>query len=703
MKIKEKQVFNLMDTNGRRNDVIDALQGYITILKEVLNNDEWGNVPNSLSQFNFYKNAIELSPDVFKQHEPYDNLINDLKNNPDLYNAVLKNDVFFIQDNAEKYGDIINKFDKGIEDRARHYTSNLVKLGFVDSNRNISKVGELLLEPSKLKRDKFEKILPIDNLNIIYLRQLLKLRLFDESEQYYYSPFLFALYLLLNQDRINENEFFELIQGTNPYNRIENIDSYIDNYEVGKVVNDLEVTIPLGIDTEKILDFSVFKEHFKNQKSQNQINIYWQFYNKLYEFNNERNQNNLNKMLCYYEENDETLKKAFGFGKNIFSNRRGNRPEVNEFIDNNLELFSTNINKKIYENFIKSKQLDSIHEYSDTTKRIFKATGIISFDNGYVELAYKELIKVALKDISVKEKIWNNIQEEENLYYESYENYEKSIDSYYCSSFSICQILNLKNEEEEKLLNNIKNEFNNENINNIPDIIKNKRKKEFAKYIESKYPLEQTITLLQLFKDRNNDNQIKELVSSDATIPTIYEFVVGIAWYYFSNKRIDLLESYNLTLSADFEPLTHAGGGQGDIVIYEDDKVIMLEATLMNANAQKRGEWEPVLRHSINLKIEEERAEHNRNVITFFIADSFDHNTINIWKAIASVPLESSIHRDVYTDNVIIMPVNNEELIKLLYKSDKYDEIIEKVRDIFNTEKTTFDTEWRNKFVNQIL
>lgn len=29
---KRKQVFNLMDTNGRRNDVINAIQTYLSIL-----------------------------------------------------------------------------------------------------------------------------------------------------------------------------------------------------------------------------------------------------------------------------------------------------------------------------------------------------------------------------------------------------------------------------------------------------------------------------------------------------------------------------------------------------------------------------------------------------------------------------------------------------------------------------------------------
>ena len=117
----------------------------------------------------------------------------------------------------------------------------------------------------------------------------------------------------------------------------------------------------------------------------------------------------------------------------------------------------------------------------------------------------------------------------------------------------------------------------------------------------------------------------------------------------------------------------------------------------------KRGEWEPVLRHSINLKIEEELNGQNRKVTSFFIAENFDYNTINIWKAIASVPLESSIYRDRFTDNVVIMPINNDELASLMDKSNEYDDIVDKVRGLFEIDNPDFDMEWRNKFISQIL
>lgn len=61
MRIKEGQIFNLMDTNGRRNDVINALQGYLTILDDIQNEQKmnWASMPESLAQYEFYRQAMQ--------------------------------------------------------------------------------------------------------------------------------------------------------------------------------------------------------------------------------------------------------------------------------------------------------------------------------------------------------------------------------------------------------------------------------------------------------------------------------------------------------------------------------------------------------------------------------------------------------------------------------------------------------------------
>ncbi|RHO38895.1 AlwI family type II restriction endonuclease [Dorea sp. AM13-35] len=705
MRIKEGQIFNLMDTNGRRNDVINALQGYLTILDDIQNEQKmnWASMPESLAQYEFYRQAIELSPEVFGKHGPYDKLAETLERNKDFATAVQTQDMEWIQKNSFMFQSLVKQFDLGIEDRARHYTSNLVKLGFTDEGREISPVGELLLDLKKLRKDDLETMLPIDGVNIVYLRQLMKLRLFDTEGERYYSPFNLAIFALLKRHRLSENEFSELVQGLSPYSDFSDIEQYVLNYREGDIVSGVSIDIPAEIHTNERVSETVFRDNYKNRKSNAGVDIYWVYYNLLFDYLENPSSATIDKLLTFFENNKAMLNKAFGCGQNIFTQKTGDRPTTIEFAKQYKKMFEGNLNIYIFKQFSLSKILDQIREYSDTTKRIFKATGIISFDNGFVELAYRELCACIFEEEIIKNRIAGSISEELHSYYDCYAEYEEGINSFYCDVTSLSQILEYYEEETKQVEDNIQKEFPGATIEEIPVMVADKRRKEFAEFIDKNYPAEKVKEILGLFSNRSNDKFIKDIVSLDATVPTIYEYVVGIAWYYFSGKIVDILSSYNLTLSANFEPLVHAGGGQGDIVIYEADKVVMLEATLMNASSQKRGEWEPVLRHSINLKVEEETANTGREVTSFFIADSFDYNTINIWKAVAAVPLQSSNDKDKFTDNVVIMPVNTDELSSLIDKSSEYDEIISKVHKLFEVDKINFDIEWREKFMGAII
>ncbi len=700
MKVGENQVFNLMDTNGRRNDVISALSGYLSILDYVSNSRgmQWKALPESLAQFEFYRQAIELSPEVFKKHEKFDAILAELEKIPVLMNAVMEGDINWVRSNYQKYKDILEAFDLGAEDRARHYTSNLVKLGFTDGNRNISEVGKMLLGKMSLYKDELEKMLPLNGVNIIYLRQLLKLRVFTNDGKRYYAPFCMALFVLLKKERISQNAFCELVQGINPYKKIEDLGTFVENYQEGQIVEEAAVEVPEELDQTEQLGSQMFQKYFKNRKSASAVKIYYKFYQALYQFQISRSAQDLDVLLTIYESEKSKLNKAFGYGRNLFHIRRGERPDVETFLklEKESDIFSADLNVKLYQCFLRSKVLDVIKEYSDTTMRIFKATGLISFDNGYVELAFRDLCSVMFDKNKVEQQILGNTED-------SYEIYEGRIDSYYCTVHSVAEILKYQPVERKKIVAAIQSEFDGAAVEEITQIVEDRRKQEFKDFAAKAYPKERVEWLLGLFADRQNDGIIKKEVSLDATVPTIYEYIVGLAWYYFSGEKIDLLGSFNLTLSADFEPLSHAGGGMGDIVIYEKDKVIMLEATLMNANSQKRGEWEPVLRHSVNLKIEEEEKSTGREVTTFFIADEFDSNTINIWKAVSSVPLQSSVEKNKFTDNVIIMPINNEELAKLMNKNQEYDTIIKKVRRLFSTDGNSFDREWRDKFIRAVV
>ena len=215
MIVERKQIFNLMDTNGRRSDVLNALKTYLEILeelKEFSSTEIWGTYPDSMSQFIFYERALEKSKEVFKKHNNYDKFISDLG---DDYQLFIDRDNEWIENNLPKFAKVL---DESIEKRARHYTSNLVKMGFTNANRSITEAGYAFLRGTVV-RDELEEILPLDNVNIALLRQLAKLKIFTtlkDGKRQYYSPFFMAMVLLLDGENIDTHTFEVIVQGLTP-------------------------------------------------------------------------------------------------------------------------------------------------------------------------------------------------------------------------------------------------------------------------------------------------------------------------------------------------------------------------------------------------------------------------------------------------------------------------------------------------------
>lgn len=56
------------------------------------------------------------------------------------------------------------------------------------------------------------------------------------------------------------------------------------------------------------------------------------------------------------------------------------------------------------------------------------------------------------------------------------------------------------------------------------------------------------------------------MVTENADVPTIFEYVLGILWYKASERHGKILDYMKLSLDADLLPKTHAAGGEADIV-----------------------------------------------------------------------------------------------------------------------------------------
>lgn len=698
MYIEEKQVFNLMDTNGRRSDVLNAFNIYLQTLQEIKDDypsENWSNYPKSIAQFLFYTKAVEKSKDVFKKHGKFDEFINTLE---DDYTAFFEKDSSWIENNLS---DVAKVLDESIEKRARHYTSNLVKIGFTDSKRNISNAGYDYLNGT-IKRDPIETFLPLNEINIILIRQLLKLKIFTkevDGKRFYYSPFFMALHMLLNGENIDKNTFSIVIQGSSPYMGKELKQAIINNdisyEELVDYFQNEKVVIPEDIAKNSIIKKDVFCKYFGSSKNKEKIQeIYYSFYLALINLRNHNSKENYHNLVTCLEDNQELLKKAFGYGKNIFDiGRKDKRLSLDEFIETNHNhcfLKSNELNRVFYCAFINSKHIDVMREYADTTTRLLSATGLFKF-NPMPDIAYKDIIALVFPKEFVDNNIFGIVDED------VYSNYEGSIDSYFCNNFPISGILNYDDNDVNRILNSVMELTGADDLKGVHSVLESKKNEDFILHINEKYTKEEIVRILSLFSDRKNDSKIKKAVNDTAPVPTIYEFIVAIAWYYISDEKYNLYDSLNLTLNADFEPVIHATGGAGDIVINYDNLILMLEVTLMNKQAQKRGEWEPVLRHSLNLKAEND----DKETLTFFVADELDYNTINIWRAVAAVPLESTFdHTKV--DGVIIMPFTNNDLIRFLTEETSSVKIIEAVKASFAAVHKITDVSWREEVLNQL-
>lgn len=700
MVVDKNQIFNLMDTNGRRSDVLNALKIYLEILeelKEVYPAEGWGKYPSSLSQFLFYEKALEKSKDTFRGHSIYDRFISKLGGD---YQAFIDRDSRWVENNIAKFAGVL---DKAIESRARHYTSTLVKMGFTNPNRSITEAGRSYLRGSVV-RDDLEEILPLDPVNIALLRQLSKLKIFSassEGKRQYYSPFIMALVLLLEERTVDAHTFEIIVQGLTPYSS-EAVKEAVRSSSIGPAeleesICNIDFAIPDELIGKSDIEYDVFKSIFKNSRSNDSASkTYYDFFCALRDFRaNRTGDTYANLIACLDKDNSALIYKAFGYGRAVFAaGNRGSRYDLERFIEKNADhplLASEDYVGEFYAAYKKSKWIDSIREYSDTTNRLLSATGLFKFKN-LPELSYKEILSLIFDAGQLRESIFGEMTDEE------YDRYEAAEDSYFGRSVSLAEIFHYSHDDISAITEKIEKFLGVFAAADVKQLLNKQKSEDFIAHIKDKYPKEKIMELLPMFSDRSKDNQIKKEVNDAATVPTIYEYIIGIAWYYISNEAFDLYSSLNLTLNADFDPVIHAGGGDGDIVIHYEEMVVMLEVTLMNKQAQKRGEWEPVLRHSLNLKAANEPKE----TITFFIADELDYNTINIWRAVASVSLEST-NTHAKVDGVVIMPFTNKEILAFLEKNIHCKSIVDSVKDSFAKVPQITDVKWHEAIMSSLI
>ena len=348
------------------------------------------------------------------------------------------------------------------------------------------------------------------------------------------------------------------------------------------------------------------------------------------------------------------------------------------------------LNQVFYDRFIESKITDRLKENISETKYVLEATGLFKTKSGIVSIRFQDLFK--------NKKIIDNLRKD-ILNSGFFGHYEYNASSPFGKLNSLTKILKISDEDVKKQIDCVIKKYKLKTSDDLDKHLDDMKAKEFKQFIKNTFPKDKVFKLLYIFKNRDNDEKIKNSVTKQADIPTIFEYISGLAWYYLSDERYRLMNSFRLTFDSNFLPLTHAAGGNGDIVINYKNSILMLEVTLMNKQAQKRGEWEPVLRHSVNLSIDSHKPS-----TTLFLANELDNNTINIWRAAAILPLESSNQPGKFTKSVVkIMPLQIDDFIAFS-KDDNFssERLIKAIDESYTSlKKKQFNTNWRKEIIRK--
>jgi len=299
----------------------------------------------------------------------------------------------------------------------------------------------------------------------------------------------------------------------------------------------------------------------------------------------------------------------------------------------------------------------TLSDYFDLNRRYFKITDTMIFKDNHIELdviprCYFSLIKEDLLKIS--------FINSDNLYD-------------FCSFDNILQIDTIKNDILYKRIKQLYG-VSVSNINETSKFVEANRIERFNKLIDARFSNKILLNLLKSFINREDEN-IQNIVTKNADIPTIFEYIMGIIWYNISERKTNILDAFNLSLDADLLPKSHAKGGEEDLTfVYEESKyypkhTLLLEVTLTEKTNQRRVEMEPVSRH-----LGEYLLLNNNKAYCLFISTYLNINVIADFRSRKYTPYYSNDGMKVINQMKII-PLDLEQLKNILLKKLNYKDL----------------------------
>ena len=567
--------------------------------------------------------------------------------------------------------------DASIRDKdAREKTSGLVDIGVLTEDRKLTEVGsciEGLLNKEKNK----DNIFLVDEDSYYYLLQFLKLQVTDGGLKI--RPFIALIYMIEKLGYLSYDEFTYLLPlCKNKYDvkqMIRIIEENRQGVDIDTIITTKIYDMPNYLEAWMKFrqDYPVTEETFEeigmNRKSRAYDRPYNTLYHILVDLVFHLKYNSFEERLEKYNELYESCRKLSGNAQKLWNDYLFFGYKPNNFYDEfdikfrKLELSEQkniiDFKREFFEKFHSFKWKVNLKEYFDLNKRYFSLTDIVKFEEDKIELDL--LAKYYFKDII------EELLEEELLNDNDYINLFHSL-------VPIESISEKYNVDMSNVVDNINKELGTTlTINNINSYVETEKLKEFNKLIDTKFKTDDLIRLLEQIKNRE-DETITKYVTDNATVPTIFEYVLAIAWYRISGKKGNILRYMNLSLDADLLPKTHAGGGMADIVYKYNESTypqhdLLLEATLSESTGQRIMEMEPVSRHLG----EHIKATKNETDYAIFVAAELDDRIIMDFRNRKTYCYPKD--NGEYINGLKIIPITIDILKELLVKNVTYETI----------------------------
>ena len=571
---------------------------------------------------------------------------------------------------------------------AREKTSGLVDLGLINENHRLTEVGHRVLEISRSEDYSSDNPLLISKDSYVYLKQLLKT--FIKTDGVYVRPFVVVLYLLSKLDYLTYEEFTFLAPLCTSAEITEQMIEDIKAIRKGEKSKE-QVIVQVMMTKEnyqkacQVLIECEVSEYIiiqigLNRKSRNYDKPYYPLYLLLKDVYLNKD---YSKAHLLYKQTTKISNVGRYWRRSLFDTvslvaiknapQEHLLPSVFDNVTTEEELKAA-----FFQMMHLIKNLATMQDYFDLNRRYLNIANVMIFEDEQVKL-----------DLVPKQFFASAIDE---LYHSAYtQSAELELN---CGMEDICPALRFN---EEDVVARLCKELGIElkTIEEAYAIANNQRYDRFKAMVDNRFTDNDLLQLLDDF-DSRNDDEIRKKVTDNADTPTIFEYVLGIIWYKVSGYKGQILDYMKLSLDANLLPITHAAGGEADIV-YEysatDDypaHTLLLEATLADNTNQRRMEMEPVSRHLGNHILR----TNNKNSYCLFATNYLDKNVISDFRGRKHMVFYDTRDDSHYLMGMKIIPVQTSDLRSILISKKKYSELYPKYEKAYQQDMGMLPVYW---------